>query len=75
MRTTVTLDKDVAAIAAPYAVNCGLSLSEAIAQLIVRATRKSVGIKFVDGLPVFDLPNTKLPITSERVKALEAEEP
>ena len=74
MRTTVTLDDEVAAIAAQYAESRDLSLSKAIGELIVRATRKSARIKYVDGLPVFDLPKSKLPITGERVKALEAEE-
>jgi hypothetical protein len=75
MRTTVTLDDDVAAIAAQYAESRDLSLSKAIAELIVRGTRRSARIKCVDGLPVFDLPKAKQPITGEQVKALEAEEP
>jgi hypothetical protein len=75
MRTTVTLNDDVAAIAAQYAESRDLSLSKAIAELIVRGTRRSARIKYVDGLPVFDLPKSKHPITSERVKALETEEP
>ena len=70
MRTTITLDDDAAAIAAQYAESRDISLSKAIAELIVRGTR----IKYVDGLPVFDLPKTKQPITSQHVKALEAEE-
>jgi hypothetical protein len=74
MRTTVTLDDDVAAIAAQYAESRELSLSKAIAELIVRGTRRSSRIKYVDGLPVFDLPKSKRPITSQQVKALEAEE-
>jgi hypothetical protein len=75
MRTTVTLDDDVATIAAQYAQSRDLSLSKAIAELIVRGTRKAPRIKYVDGLPVFDLPKTRPPITSQQVKALEAEEP
>ena len=75
MRTTVTLNDDIATIAAQYAESRDLSLSKAIAELIVRGTRRSARIKYVDGLPVFDLPKSKPPITSERVKALEIEEP
>ena len=75
MRTTVTLDDDVAAIAAQYAESRDLSLSKAIAELIVRAMRRSARIKYVDGLPVFDLPKTRHPVTSQQVRALEAEEP
>jgi len=71
VRTTVTLDDEVAAIAAQYAESRGLSLSKAIAELIVRATRRSARMKYVDGLPVCDLPKSKHPITGEQVKALE----
>ncbi len=71
-RTTVTLNDDVSAMAKRYAENRGLSLGEAIAELIVRATRKSSRIKYTDGLPAFDLPKSKQRLTSEQVKALEA---
>ena len=74
MRTTITLDDDIAEVAAQYAKSRDLSLSKAIAELILRSTRKAARIKFVDGLPVFDLPKEREPITSERVKAFEAEE-
>jgi hypothetical protein len=74
MRTTITLDDDIAELAAHYARSRDLSLSKAIAELILRGTRKTARIKFVDGLPVFDLPKEREPITSERVKAFEAEE-
>jgi hypothetical protein len=72
MRTTITLDDDVAAIAMRYAQSRELSLSEAIADLIVRATQKRPRIKYVDGLPVFDLPKSRHSITSQNVKELEA---
>lgn len=74
MRTTITLDDDIADIAAQYAKSRALSLSKAISELILRGTRKTARIKFVDGLPVFDLPKEKHPITTERVKTFEAEE-
>ena len=45
MRTTVILDDEIAAIAVQYAESRGLSLSEAIAELIVRGTRKTPRIK------------------------------
>ena len=70
-RTTVTLNDDVAAMAKRYAESCGLSLGDAIARLILRGAQRSARIKYVDGLPVFDLPKSRHPITSERVKVLE----
>ena len=74
MRTTINLDDEPAAIAAQYAKSRQLTLGKAIGELILHSTRNSSRIKFVDGLPVFDMPKEKRPITSERVKAIEAEE-
>ncbi len=71
MRATLTLDDDVAATVAQYAASRDLSLSKAIAELIVRGTRKAPRIKYVDGFPVFDLPKSVRPITSRQVKGLE----
>ncbi|HKD84171.1 MAG TPA: hypothetical protein VKB58_05440 [Terriglobales bacterium] len=74
MRTTINLDEEVAELAAQYAKARNVSLGKAIGELILRGTRKESRIKFVDGLPVFDMPKEKDPITTERVKAFEAEE-
>jgi hypothetical protein len=40
----------------------------------VRGTRRPARIKYVDGLPVFDLSPSEEPITSEQVKALAEDE-
>jgi hypothetical protein len=74
MRTTITLDDEAAAVAAQYAKARDVSLGKAIGELILRGTRKSSRIKFVDGLPVFDMPKETHPITNERVKAFEVDE-
>jgi hypothetical protein len=74
MRTTINLDDGAAKIAAQYAKSRDLTLGKAIGELILRSTRKSSRIKYVDGLPVFDMPKEKHPITSERVKTFEPEE-
>ncbi len=74
MRTTISLDDEAATIAAQYAKGRDLTLGKAISELIVRATRKGRRIKYVDGIPVFDLGPSEEPITAEQVKALEAEE-
>ena len=52
MRMTVTLNNDAAAIAKRYAESRNLSLSEVIAELILRGAQRSARIKYVDGLPV-----------------------
>jgi hypothetical protein len=75
MRTTINLDDEPAEIAAQYAKHRRLTLGQAIGELILRSTRPAPRIKYVDGLPVFDLPKEAHPITSQRVKAFEADEP
>ncbi len=74
MRTTITLDDDTAALAAQYARSREVSFSKAIAELIVRGTRKSSRIKYERGLPVFDLPKSERAITTAHVRSLEAED-
>jgi hypothetical protein len=75
MRVTITLDDEAMALAKRYAKARDLTLGNAINELIRRATRKPVGIKCVDGLPVFDSPKSKRQITTSLVKAFELEEP
>jgi hypothetical protein len=74
MRTTLSLDDEAAEIAAQYARARNVTLSKAVSELIVRSTGPKLRIKYVDGLPVFDLPRGEKEITTEHVRALEAEE-
>jgi hypothetical protein len=74
MRTTINLDDEAAELAAQYAKARKVTLGKAIGELILRGTRKKSRIRFVDGLPVFDMPRQKDSITTERVKAFEADE-
>ena len=74
MRTTISLDDEAAQIAAQYAESRNITLGKAVSELIVRGTRRPSRIKFVDGLPVFDLSPSEKAITSEQVKALAEEE-
>ncbi len=73
MRTTITLDDETAEVATQYARGRGVSLSKAISELIQRGGRRRARIKYVDGLPVFDLPKSRRRITTEFVKELEDE--
>jgi len=73
MRTTLSLDDEAAAIAAQYAKARNVTLGKAVSELIVNSTRREPRIKYVDGLPVFDLGPSEEPITTERVRELEAE--
>jgi hypothetical protein len=73
MRTTVTLDDASAETAALYAKSRGISLSKAISELILRGAEAKPRIKYVHGLPVFDVPRGRA-VTSEGVKSLESDE-
>ena len=73
MRTTLSLDDEAAAIAAKYAKARNTTLSKAVSELIVSATRRKPRIKYVDGFPVFDLGPREQPITTEQVKEMEGE--
>ena len=73
MRTTLSLDDEAAEIAAQYAKARNMTLGKAVSELIVSATRRKPRIKYVDGLPVFDLGPGEEPITAEDVTELEAE--
>ncbi len=68
------MDDEAAAIVAQYAESRNLTLSKAVSELIVRGTRRKPRIKYVDGIPVFDLPRGEKKITTRHVRALEAEE-
>lgn len=73
MRTTISLDDEAAAIAAHYAESRNVTLGKAVSELIVRGAKRSPRIKYVDGLPVLDLPPGKKRITTAHVRALEQE--
>jgi Mrr N-terminal domain len=50
-------------------------ISKAGSKFAQRGARPRTRIKYVNGLPVFDLPKPKKLLTTERVKELEADEP
>ena len=50
-------------------------ISKASPKLVEPPTRPRARIKYVNGLPVFDVPKPRKLLTTERVKELEAEEP
>ncbi|HZD33039.1 MAG TPA: hypothetical protein VE779_15420 [Candidatus Angelobacter sp.] len=74
MRTTINLDDEAAEIAAQYARSRELSLSKAVSELIVRGTRRSSRIQYLDGLPVFDLSPSDEPLPLDDIKAMAEDE-
>ena len=66
MRTTVTIDDDVLAVARALAAQQGISLGRALSELSRRGFMGTTTAQD-DGVPVFRVANGARPITSEDV--------
>ena len=76
MRTTITLDNDVLAVARALAARRGVSLGSAVSDLARRGFRQtSAGGQDDDGVPVFRVAAGAAPITSEDVQKALSEWP
>jgi hypothetical protein len=73
MRTTIQLDNEVEEIVRLYADSREISVSKAISELVLQAVQPKMRIKYIDGIPVFDVPRGEM-ITDEHVRSLIAEE-
>jgi hypothetical protein len=73
MRTTVKLDEEADQIVRLYADSRDISVSKAISELVLQAVHPKMRIKYIDGIPVFDVPRGEI-ITDEHVRRLIAEE-
>lgn len=73
MRTTVKLEDEASEIVQLYANSLNISISKAISELVMEAVQPKMRIKYVDGLPVFDIPQGRT-ITNEEVLAALAED-
>ena len=72
MRTTINLSKDVHQAASALAGLRGLSLGDALAELVRRGLKPSVQVDTRKAFPCFVLPDDAEPITLEQT--LEAED-
>jgi hypothetical protein len=72
-RTTVTLSAKATSIVSEFQEATGLSISEAISELIERTEEATARITFVDGIPVADLPLTGKWIDNDDVLRAQAE--
>lgn len=76
MRTTLTLDDDVLAVARALAARRGVSLGSAVSDLARRGFRGTgAGDRADDGIPVFPVPADAAPITSADVRKALSEWP
>lgn len=73
MRTTLTLDDDVAELAARQAKARGVSLGKAVSDLMRRGLNAPTPSTNENGLIVFRLPSDSPRITTDDVRRLETE--
>lgn len=73
MRTTVNLDDDVMTAVRQYAESRSVALGKAVSELVRRGLSLNRPIRFVNGLPVVELPPDSPRVTSKKVRELEAE--
>jgi hypothetical protein len=74
MRTTLNLDDDVFHLVKAYAEHRSLATGKAVSELVRRGLSAPVKTKTVNGLMIFDVPDSSETVTSEQVKRLAAEE-
>jgi hypothetical protein len=73
MRTTIKLDDEAGEIVRLYADSRDVSISKAISELVLQAVQPKMRIKYIDGIPVFDIPQGRV-IRDEEIRAALAEE-
>ncbi len=73
MRTTLSLDDDVLALAARQAKLRGVSLGKAVSDLMRRGLNATTPAQDKDGLVVFHLREDSPPVTTEAVRRIEAD--
>lgn len=74
VRTTLNLDDDVARLAKEYAESRSLALGKAVSELVRRGISTPRPTRVVNGLSVFDLPPDSPPVTTQRVRELDAQD-
>lgn len=73
MRTTISLDDDVAQEIKTYAKSRDVSIGKAVSDLVRRGLRAPLRTRIVNGFHVVELPPDSPAITSEDVKRLQDE--
>lgn len=74
MRTTLNLENDAAEAVQAYSKDRQVSLGKAASELIRRGAAYQIGVRKVNGFPMFDVPADFPAITTDRVRELLAEE-
>jgi hypothetical protein len=74
MRTTVNLPDDIHGVISAFAEARGISLGEAVAELVRKGLRPEPQRPFDEGFPCFAVPEGSAPITLAQTLAAEDEE-
>jgi hypothetical protein len=74
MRTTINLEDDIMPAVKQYAKSRSVGLGKAVSELLRRGISAVRPMRMVNGIYVVDLPEDSPRITSEHVRALEAED-
>jgi len=74
MRTTLSIDDEVLEQVKRYAADRSMPVGEAVSELLRKAFRTPTPTRMVNGLRIFDVPPDSPPITTKKVKELEAED-
>ena len=70
MRITLSLEDDAIEAIQAYARNRRLSLSKAASELVRRCACSELGIRNLNGLPVFDAPDNFPLVTTSQVRGM-----
>lgn len=73
MRTTLTLDDDIAELAARQAKARGLSLGKTVSDLVRRGLHAPTPCTDKNGLVIFQLPQDSPQVTTDDVRRIESE--
>jgi hypothetical protein len=73
MRTTLTLPEDVYQAVRSLAGSQGISLGDAVAELVRRALRPQISVNAIQAFPFIELPHNARRITLEQTLAAEDE--
>lgn len=73
MRTTLSLDDEVARLVRRYAEERSIGLGKAVSELLRRGLTSQRPTRTVNGLKVFDLPADSPPVNWQKVKELESD--
>ena len=70
MRTTLNIDDEVLNQVKEYAASRSIPTGEAASQLIRRGLKARLGIRYEQGVPMFDLPDDSPVVTFEHTQRL-----